>query len=166
MHRKGEEIYSKEEREVMLQEMEKASNEFYNRAVKIKCHPFIEFTGFMNEWIKLARKAHDAGIDFTQANTHSGQALPMQWYEAGYIGEKFDCIFGPSLRSDPKLLRSFLAKMGFGEDAESESEHADHGRGTVENGPDDPDCPCRGTSRQGECSANGCGFCLAAGGSP
>lgn len=40
--------------------------------------------------------------------------------------------------------------------------HKDHGRGTEEHGPDDPDCPCRGTENQFECAVYGCGFCRAA----
>jgi len=36
--------------------------------------------------------------------------------------------------------------------------HSDHGRGD-QDGPDDPDCICRGTDRQSECARFGCGFC-------
>ena len=39
--------------------------------------------------------------------------------------------------------------------------HGDHGRGDG-SGPDDPDCPCRGTTHQGPCARAGCGFCLSA----
>lgn len=38
--------------------------------------------------------------------------------------------------------------------------HADHGKGT--DGPDDSDCPCRGTTSQKVCASSGCGFCNAA----
>lgn len=41
-------------------------------------------------------------------------------------------------------------------------DHSDHGRGDAENGPDDPDCPCRNTNFREECAAAGCGFCRAA----
>ena len=40
--------------------------------------------------------------------------------------------------------------------------HKEHGRGSQENGPDDPDCPCRGTDEQESCAHEGCGFCRAA----
>jgi hypothetical protein len=40
--------------------------------------------------------------------------------------------------------------------------HADHGRGTSESGPDDPDCPCRNTPEMTTCAFAGCGFCTAA----
>ena len=36
--------------------------------------------------------------------------------------------------------------------------HADHGRGGPD-GPDDSDCPCRGTVNQLVCGQSGCGFC-------
>lgn len=41
--------------------------------------------------------------------------------------------------------------------------HDEHGRGSPEYGPDDPDCPCRLTNglRQ-QCARSGCGFCVAA----
>ena len=40
--------------------------------------------------------------------------------------------------------------------------HDSHGRGTAEDGPDDSDCICRGTEKQGECALTGCGFCQVA----
>lgn len=42
------------------------------------------------------------------------------------------------------------------------SKHGDHGRGSIEQGPDDPDCPCRGTTDQLDCALAGCGFCTSA----
>jgi hypothetical protein len=41
-------------------------------------------------------------------------------------------------------------------------EHDDHGRGTVEEGPIDLDCPCRNSPKQAACAEEGCGFCSAA----
>jgi hypothetical protein len=38
-------------------------------------------------------------------------------------------------------------------------DHSEHGRGCDEFGPDDPDCVCRNTEREVECSEAGCGFC-------
>lgn len=40
------------------------------------------------------------------------------------------------------------------------TEHADHGRGSPESGPEDPDCPCRATALQAACAKEGCGFCV------
>jgi hypothetical protein len=84
---------NKEEREVALKEMQKTSDDFYHRAVSINNHPFIEFAGLMNEYIKMCEIAHEKGIDFSDCNTHSGQDLPMEPYHRNYINEKLECIF-------------------------------------------------------------------------
>ena len=101
--------YSAEERAEMITRMKLASNIFYGNAVKIGCHPFIEFAGLMNEYIKMCEQAHAQGLDFPNANAHSGIALPMRSFEAAYIGEKLGCIFGPSLQN-PENGRAFLEK--------------------------------------------------------
>ena len=43
------------------------------------------------------------------------------------------------------------------------STHGDHGRGSAEGGPEEPDCPCRGGPEQTACAKEGCGFCRPAG---
>lgn len=102
-------VHSAEERAAMLTAMRQVSLAFYMKAANIGCHPFIEFCGLMNEYIKMCQQAHEKGIDFTNANAHSGVALPMRSFEAAYIGEKLGCIFGPSLQ-DPDNLRAFIEK--------------------------------------------------------
>ena len=57
----------------------------------------------------MCKNAQAQGIDFPNANAHSGQALPMRTFEAAYIGEKLGCIFGPSLQ-DPDNRKAFLEK--------------------------------------------------------
>jgi hypothetical protein len=99
------ESYSKEQLEKMIEQMHKASDDFYKTAKRIGFHQFIEFAGFMNEFIKCCESAAKAGIDFTTEH------LPMEHYEAGYIGEKFDCIFGDTLRENPKLVRAFISRF-------------------------------------------------------
>lgn len=86
-------VYTKEEREVMLEKMHAASGSFYAAACRIGNHPFIEFTGLMNEYINVCQTAHDKGIDFTQCNTHSGMFLPMKEHNINYVNEKLECIF-------------------------------------------------------------------------
>ena len=81
------------EREVALQKMRELSDAFYQHAIRIGVHPFIEFTGVMNEYIKCAHEAHDAGIDFSECNTHSGVSLPMPGFSVDYVNEKLECIF-------------------------------------------------------------------------
>lgn len=103
--------YSAGEREAMIRGMIGASNAFYMSATRIGCHPFIEFTGLINEYIKIISRAHAQGIDFTACSIHSGIALPLKDYEAEYLGEKMGCIYGPSFRN-PELLRTFLQAVG------------------------------------------------------
>lgn len=96
------------ELEDVLAKMQKASLSFYGDAVLIGCHPFIEFTGFMNEYIAICRAALEQGIDFTEVSAHHGGELPMKIHHARYLGEKFGCIFSSTFGTDPKLLEVFL----------------------------------------------------------
>lgn len=93
--------------------MHRVSAEFYRMAIQGGVHTFIEFTGFMNEYIKLCEDAHRSGHDFIHANAHGGDEnpLPMETYHAEYIAEKFNCIFGPSLRANPKAMELFIKKL-------------------------------------------------------
>ncbi len=90
--------FSREELETMLAMMRDASQRFYFTAIRVGHHPFIEFTGLMNEYIKLCANALEQGIDFTQTSIHgSGVALPMRSFERDYLNEKLECIYGVSL---------------------------------------------------------------------
>lgn len=100
------------ELEVMLAKMHEASDTFYGLAQRTRCHPFIEFTGLMNEYIKVCRSSLGRGIDFAEANTHNGLALHMEQYEAAYLAEKFECIFGPTMRAHPKVHATFARAIG------------------------------------------------------
>ena len=101
----------KEELEQTIAGMKAASSCFYSLATRLNNHTFIEFTGFINEYIKICENALTQGIDFTQASTHSGMGLPMKTHEAMYIAEKFDCIFGPSFRAQPECWETFAKAM-------------------------------------------------------
>lgn len=76
--------------------MQVVSDNFYQNATRIGNHAFIEFCGLMNEYIKACRDAIGKGIDFTQANVHTGLPLPLASYQIDYIFEKFSCIYGES----------------------------------------------------------------------
>lgn len=86
-------VTSPAERERMLVQMREASSAFYRAAAQIGNHPFIEFTGLINEYIKTCEAAHRDGVDFTQCNTHTGTALPLADFSVDYINEKLECIF-------------------------------------------------------------------------
>jgi hypothetical protein len=83
-----------QEREQALQLMTRTSEHFYASARLVGVHPFIEFTGLMNEYIKICRDAHAHGIDFTECNAHSGQKLPLRHQHLDYLNEKLECIYG------------------------------------------------------------------------
>lgn len=75
-----------------------------------KCHAFLEFNGFMSKYQELCQKAADAGIDFRDANVHSGKPLPMEAHDVDYLAEKFSCIFGSFFRDNPDLAKLFASK--------------------------------------------------------
>ena len=68
--------------------------------MRISNHPFIEFAGVMTAYQKSCRRAHEAGIDFTECNRHGGAALPMEAFEVQYLAEKLDCIFTGVIRAE------------------------------------------------------------------
>lgn len=82
-----------EERELALKRMNEAISRFYSAAVQIGNHPFIEFAGVMTAYANTCRRAHEAGIDFSECNRHAGRPLPMEPFEIAYLNEKLDCIF-------------------------------------------------------------------------
>ena len=82
-----------DEREVALEKMQAAVDAFYRSAVAVGNHPFIEFTGLMQEYIVACRDAHGEGIDFSECNAHSGKVLPLHSTMSTYINEKLECIF-------------------------------------------------------------------------
>ena len=107
-HETNKEIYSRAELEEMIREMEAISEHFYWNAVKVRNHAFIEFCGLMNEYIQMCRDTMLAGGDFTQCNVHSGRSLSVAEHQGAYLAEKFECIFGPTLRSNPRIARDFV----------------------------------------------------------
>ncbi len=86
-------MMNKIERENAIAKMHVASSAFYRAAIQIGNHPFIEFTGLMNEYIKACEDAHKAGIDFSECNTHGETDLPLASFRIAYINEKLECIF-------------------------------------------------------------------------
>jgi hypothetical protein len=99
--------YTSEEREQMLARMTQAKDAFYAAAVRIGHHQFIEFAGFMGEYIKCCQAMHEKGLDF------GTEPLRIEDYNAAYIGEKLDCIYGHAL-ADQKNRASFLSHLDGG----------------------------------------------------
>lgn len=101
---------SKADLDKMVAAMSDVSAKFYAGAVQTRCHPFIEFCGLMNEYIGVCKSAASKGVDFSEANQHTGVALPIEEFHANYIGEKLGCIYGPSLK-DPAIFAAFIAAL-------------------------------------------------------
>ncbi|MEG4066247.1 hypothetical protein QUA42_02645 [Microcoleus sp. Pol11C2] len=80
--------------EESLEKMQAASDRFYNDAVRTNCHTFIEFTGLLNEFIKVCRENLAQGRDFTQISAHSSEEpLKIKEHQIQYMNEKLHCIF-------------------------------------------------------------------------
>lgn len=76
-------------------------------------HAFIEFNGLLSKYVDICRRCALEGIDFTQFNTHTAQALPVEVHDMEYLGEKLRCIFGPIIDANPEA-RAALKKALFG----------------------------------------------------
>lgn len=97
--------------ETMLRNLKRAMERFYwQLAFPIGCHPFIEFAGLMSVFVTVCEESLAAGIDFSQATAHTGQALVAAPHHVTYLAEKFGCIFGPVV-SDPKVMADFLCRL-------------------------------------------------------
>ncbi len=99
--------YSHEELGEMLDGMKIASAEFYRLAQRAGFHEFLEFTGFMNEYIKICERMHLKKINFVS------DAPKLEIYEASYLGERFGCIFQDSFFGFDHLIRAFC-RSAFG----------------------------------------------------
>jgi hypothetical protein len=93
-------MMTRRERAACLARMRAASADFYRASVQSGCHAFIEFTGLLNQYIRLCEEAHGRGEDFTDANVHAGRGLPLVGHQLAYLNEKLTCIYG--LEAVPK----------------------------------------------------------------
>jgi hypothetical protein len=103
--------YTPAERAEMLRKMTACANAFYSLSALAGCHAMIEFTGLMNEFIKVCQDAHANGQQFPLANTHSGVVLPFKKHNATYLGEKLNCIYGPAFLTSEENRAAFVAEM-------------------------------------------------------
>jgi hypothetical protein len=104
--------YSPEQLRDMLAKMEAVTAAFYPAAASTGVHTFIEFTGLMHEFIKICRQSAAQDVDFASASTHTGKPLVVYSYNADYIVEKLDCIFGPAIKSSPEVRAAFAKLLG------------------------------------------------------
>jgi hypothetical protein len=90
---------------------------FFRAGMGSEVHAFIEFCGVLNKYVQICRRCALDGIDFTQFNTHTGQALPVEVHDMEYLGEKLRCIFGPIIDANPEA-RAALKKALFGSEVD------------------------------------------------
>jgi hypothetical protein len=86
--------------EEILEAMKIASHNYYREAIATNCHTFIEFTGLINEYIKICeRNLKQRGVDFTKTSAHcpGEPKLQIEGWELDYINDKLRCIF-PNLQ--------------------------------------------------------------------
>lgn len=106
--------YSSEELNDIVADMKEANNTIYKylftKGFGSKCHAFLEFCGLMSKFTDLCRVAAEQGIEFPNANTHSGVAMPVDEHHIRYLAEKFDCIYGPFFKGNPELAWIFAEK--------------------------------------------------------
>lgn len=101
--------YSQEELNQLVTLMRRVADTtywlFYAAEMGGRCHAFLEFNGLIHKYVDIAARAAEQGIDFTQANTHSGEALPVEEHDLAYLAEKLRCIFGPIIDANPSAKR-------------------------------------------------------------
>ncbi len=99
------------ELETMLSRMAEIVSRFYFEAIAVGNHPFIEWTGLLNEYVRMCEQALADGIDFTACNEHSGRPLPIYEHQFNYLAEKLGCVFGPSFQANPVAFESFVRRL-------------------------------------------------------
>jgi hypothetical protein len=84
----------------ILEAMNIAAHNYYREAIATNCHTFIEFTGLINEYIKICeRNLKQRGVDFTKTSAHCPcePRLQIEDWELNYLNDKLRCIF-PNLQ--------------------------------------------------------------------
>jgi hypothetical protein len=110
--------FPKEDLPLLAQRMEAVAEQvywmFFHAEMGARVHAFIEFCGVLNKYVEICQRCAADGIDFTQFNTHTGQAMPVEAHDMEYLGEKLQCIFGPIIDANPEA-KAALKKALFGE---------------------------------------------------
>jgi hypothetical protein len=106
-------MYTLGEMRATIAKMKQINAAFYSmvfeNGMASRCHTFVEFCGLQAKFIDFCEQAMIQGIDFTQANQHSGEPWPLDSHHARYLGEKFQCIWGFAIGPNPELRRAFIA---------------------------------------------------------
>lgn len=84
---------------------------FFAAGVGTHAHALIEVNGLISKYIDICERAANQGIDFRNANDHSGHSLPVEEHDLQYLAEKLRCMFGPMLDANPKAKAAFLETL-------------------------------------------------------
>lgn len=103
----GTERLTKKELLSITTKMRNAANITYALLVGTGVHPFIEFNGMMQKFVDLCAREAGKGRDFTMNNVHTGNPMPLEDHDVLYLAEKFNCIFGDTLRANPRQWALF-----------------------------------------------------------
>lgn len=89
---------------LLLKRMQAVADSYYVLAQSAGHHQFIEFTGFLNEYIKICKMALEKGRDF------ENNEVEIERYHADYIGDKLGCIFGGQISVEyvPRMKKTKL----------------------------------------------------------
>ena len=90
-------MYTREEQEKMIRVMKEISTRFYCDAAATGNFQFVQFTGLINEFVKICEETMKAGIDFNECTGAFGRELVIQPYNIEYIREKLLRIYGENI---------------------------------------------------------------------
>jgi hypothetical protein len=103
--------HSPEERAGMIARMREINECLYWTIFRCGLpHAFIEFCGLMHEYVDGCQRADSEGADFTC----TGRALPFEAHHGDYLGEKLNCIFGPTLFQKADFRRALIRALFLG----------------------------------------------------
>lgn len=110
------------ELKAIVAEMNTLATQFYWAAMRAgmatKCHPFLEFSALMTQYVQACGELARNGIDYSLASRegrmvgYSHPQLPLSEDAARYLADKLDCIFGAAIRGNPKVARIIRDGLG------------------------------------------------------
>lgn len=79
--------------DIAIQRMKKIITDFYDQAVHVGVHPFVEFAGMMREYVQMLERLDEEGKCIFM------NSVRPRDYELAYLEDKLECIFGKGRRS-------------------------------------------------------------------
>ena len=101
------------DRELALSRMEEACSRFYRDAISTGNHPFIEFTGVMQAYIKSCRRAHEASTSPTAIATPASSFPSSRLSWPTWPRSSTASLTGASKSDQSRRLRLFPSPAAF-----------------------------------------------------